>query len=233
MNKMTRHRCDFNRGKHWHSYLQYESRLLEISRAVLIDPRNNTTFSETFAELLMTIGSSVDTFFRTMSDCPQGLKAKSSVGNKKLSKNMNINDYRDIYEPFFELSQNRIVVPFGLGETQFLSPFEEFSNNQSPQWWSEYNDVKHNYYDNIEKANLLNVLNSLGALLLLNVFHHCSQEYMAMNGQFRNSNGVLSIEEFGNCFHITPKGTDGCELPPSRVYAETKIFAFQFRNFDV
>lgn len=226
------HRCDFLRGKFWHTFLQYESRLLEISRYVMIDPKNNLTFSESFAELIISLGSSVDTFFRKMSDCPKGVETKEKAGIKKKSEKLNITDYREIFEPYFELSQNNLIVPFGLGGSQTITPFKEFNNGKSPQWWIECNNIKHNLYANIENANLINILNTLGALLLLNVFHRCSQDYLRFNGVYRNLNGVLSPEEFEDCFHITSKGTDGCKTKESKVYIETNVFVFEFRDFE-
>lgn len=37
----------------------------------------------------------------------------------------------------------------------------------SPLWWKEYQKIKHNRYNNFEKANLENALQAVGALFVL------------------------------------------------------------------
>ena len=51
-------------------------------------------------------------------------------------------------------------------------PFEELKNpklkDKTPKWWRAYNDLKHDFYSEIEEGTLENALLSLGALFILN-----------------------------------------------------------------
>ena len=50
-----------------------------------------------------------------------------------------------------------------------LEPLSSWMDNpyQSPNWWSPYNDVKHERIRNYKSANLKNVLNALAGLFIL------------------------------------------------------------------
>ena len=51
----------------------------------------------------------------------------------------------------------------------YFTPWKtwEKTNNNDPQWWIDYNHVKHGRETNYHKANLSNTLNSMAALLCL------------------------------------------------------------------
>lgn len=227
------HDCDFSRGKFWHTYQQLESRLNEISRYILFDRSNNSTYSEVLAEFLFSVGSSIDTFFRKMSDCPDIAQHRKSIGITFDSSKLKMNNYRDIFEDYFELSENHLSVPFGLGKTQDFYPFKNFSKT-SPVWWRAYNNIKHDYYENISDANLENVLNGLGGLLILNLLHHCSNRYLINLGIFRDQNGIVSIRDAETAFTYTQKGTQGYNRSEGEfMYVRTNVYVFIYRNFEV
>ena len=228
----TFHYCDFRRGKYWHTYQSMESRLSTISRYILIDPDNNDIYSEELAEFLISIGSAIDTFFRNMSDCPGIKQHMTTLGIVKSSGDLNMTDYRDFSESYYELSSPTVSVPFGLGKSQDIHPFRQFKNNKSPDWWISYNRVKHDYHKNIKEAKLINVLNGLGGLLLLNTFHDCNQQYLFHLGIYQDQNGVLSIRDAENAFIFTPKGTTGYRDSGDFVFVRTNIFFFRFPNYE-
>jgi hypothetical protein len=63
------HNCPYSKGLNWYTYQTLEKKVLEISRIVAIDNINKTTWSEDLANLLILVGSSVDSFFRDMELC--------------------------------------------------------------------------------------------------------------------------------------------------------------------
>lgn len=221
------HRCDFQRGKYWHTYKGLDQKLLDVSKFILIDPENNKTYSEALADLLTSIGNSVDTFFRNMCLCPP-----LNANLWKPSDRLTITDYRRICEPYYGLSKNSVIVPFGLGNTQRITPFEAFQRRASPDWWSSYNHVKHDYLKYIKEANLFNALNALGGLLILNALHNCSQSYLINSGIIRDQRGVITLDEAGNIF-VTPEGVTGYSEEGEAVYIETNNFYYKFRNIDM
>ena len=52
-----------------------------------------------------------------------------------------------------------------------LQPFINWSETNSPVWWKNYNDVKHNRLGNYRNANLKNVTYSLAALYILELYY--------------------------------------------------------------
>ena len=129
----------------------------------------------------MLTGNSVDTFFRDMYDCFNFIDDRKYKSINKTKEKWDISDFRSVYESYYELSENKLDVNYPLGKMFTITPFSSFSE-RTPSWWSAYNKVKHEYYDSFYKANLKNVLNCLGALLILNALHLCSIRYLALQG---------------------------------------------------
>lgn len=182
------HVCSYLRGMNWHTYNYLDTRLNELSRYISFAPENKVTWSEALADLLILTGSAVDSFFRDMGGCPN---IETNTHYKKVqqrvskdNRNWNIYDFKDAYEPLYQLSKNEVEIPFGLSYYGVIQPFREFdiADKEIPTWWNAYNHLKHNYYDSLEEANLDNVLNSLGSLLILNALHKCSQEHLIRRG---------------------------------------------------
>ena len=48
-----------------------------------------------------------------------------------------------------------------------IKPWENWSSNNIPSWWSDYNKVKHHRDDNFSKANLFNAINSVSGLFAI------------------------------------------------------------------
>jgi hypothetical protein len=59
-----------------------------------------------------------------------------------------------------------------------LAPFKKFGQDQSPNWWHYYNNVKHTWSSAIEQANMDNVLQALAGAFLLNSIHYPSIELL-------------------------------------------------------
>lgn len=174
-------KCPFNTGQTWYNYEYLETKLIETSRHLTIDPENYSTWSEALADILVLTGNSIDTFFRKMFECPYIIENKNFSRIKKPIDKRGIKEYKK-YESFYELSQNQVLIPGRIGASDILTPFESFNEGKSPCWWTAYNKVKHEYYDNLAKANLRNVLNGLGALLILQSLHMCSRRYLLLHG---------------------------------------------------
>lgn len=154
----------------WDYYLVLEQDFLSTERYVSFDlgdnylydggtPKkleNSRCFSVEFAKQYQTICSEIDVI----------LKAICGELNAKLSKE-NICEYTKA------ILNNNFWKSIVSQEVEFkkikLQPFKNWSENpyQSPDWWSLYNDVKHNRAVKYQDANLKNVLNSLAGLYIL------------------------------------------------------------------
>lgn len=243
INISDEHRCSLRRGKPWHTYQYLEERLSRVSRFITFSQCNKETYSEELASLLILTGSAMDTFLRDMKECPY-LKEEESYKevHEKIEEKIKegtdypfwtIEDYRDAYNPIYRLSDNKIILPFGLEYYGEIQPFIIFNNKMVPKWWTAYNKMKHDYYESINKyANLDNVINMLGGLLILNVLHKCSQEYMVLYGFLKsegNINPPVLVEELrsSKIGYPSPSIRPGLLLRP---YIQTSQFSFRLRR---
>lgn len=139
---------------YWNYFLALEADLAELSRYVEFTRSNYDTYSIEMAHLLLATASEVDV---VMKQYCQRLAPESSPGN--------IAEYREVLRPLNPgLEATKAFIPrFGLD----LMPWKNWRSDESPCWWVDHNAVKHARGDNYPKANLKNVLNSLGGLFLL------------------------------------------------------------------
>ena len=214
--------CPFCRGLHWHKYKYLEEKLIDISNYVTIDDRNNSAWGEEIADLLVLLGNEMDTFFKDMYDCPNFSDSVTKDKHK-----IKITDYQKIYEPYYELSKNSVEFSFGLGKDQSLSPFSDFEKDV-PVWWSAYNHIKHEYYSSIEEANLGNVLNALGGLLILNSLHLCSKSYLIFAGEIKHIKDYKSQPDYF-CDGLL-RSKLGTTLWGRSLCVQTRIFNFYYRT---
>ncbi|WP_367209586.1 hypothetical protein [Sphingobacterium sp. R2] len=86
----------------------------------------------------------------------------------------NINDYKTII-----LSSGSDIVNQKISINRYgleYKPFENWiTNGENPIWWKSHNNVKHNRNEYYYQANLQNVINSVGALLLVNIYFYEKQ----------------------------------------------------------
>lgn len=143
--------------KHWNYYLMLEEDFRKTIRFVELDTLNFNTFSVEFSKQLQSICSEFDVI------CKSICQFYNTQSNAR-----NIKDYAEVILselPDITYSKVSIIGIDGLTLTALESWTLE--SYKSPNWWTEYNDVKHNRFQNFNKANLENVLNALAALYTL------------------------------------------------------------------
>lgn len=161
----------------WHTYLNFERDFIDVTRFVALERENGGTYSEKIAQLLLLIGSTVDSVFFEMRTSPS-LDGKTGVSELRQNSEPNIGQYREVYESIYELSAVEVVAHHGLTNYGAIKPFDRFLSKQSPAWWDAYNDIKHEFYQNWRKGTLDNLVNALGGLFALNVLHKDAQYYL-------------------------------------------------------
>lgn len=139
---------------HWNYFLALESDLDRLSRYVEFAEHNFKTYSIEIAHLLLAAASEVDVIAKAL-----------CVRHRPRSKAKDICAYHDILKPAYPgIERMAVTVPrYGLT----LTPWDNWRNNQSPQWWSDHNKVKHRRSDYFHAAHLENVLNAMGALFIV------------------------------------------------------------------
>jgi hypothetical protein len=142
----------------WNFYLSLDNDLLNLSRYIEFSENNYDTFSIEISRMLFAAGSEIDVIAKQLCKI---LEAGSTPSR--------INQYRDVVMhniPRFA-SEKVFIDRYGLE----FQPWSNWNEGKSPNWWLSYNHVKHQRDLYFKEANLKNVINSLGALLILNFYY--------------------------------------------------------------
>ena len=189
----------FNFYSIWNEdYLQRESEFLEIIKYIPFETDHDEVWSLKLANLLLLIGSSIDSFLQSaMNYClNQIVKEKNSnlsrlnynyneisyelnllnmlhhggekITNRKRVKRISMAEYMQFFENYYNLSNETVYL---LRNGTEVNPFYEWSNQKSPEWWTVYVNLKHNKYKNKKSATLKTVSEALASLFLLNIYH--------------------------------------------------------------
>lgn len=146
-------------NEYWKYYKLLEERFLKSLKYVELNPVNYNTYSIEFANQLISIGSELDVFFKVVSNLNSGSRPNIADYYKEVTKKFpNIKNQEVIIKDKREIK----IKPF--------ENWEELRAGQSLEWWDAYNNIKHNRVENIEKANLKNAFNILGALFILEMY---------------------------------------------------------------
>lgn len=159
--------------QHWEYYCVLEEDFYNTMRYVELDLGDNSLYS----------GTPVSNFGNSMTYSIEFVKQYQSISSaiedilKAICAQLNSTDAGNMerdYTPtilgdaFFQ----KVVGQKVQVRRQELQPFMNWSvaPYKSPDWWSAYNDVKHNRNAEFMKANLKNVLNALAGLYILNQY---------------------------------------------------------------
>jgi hypothetical protein len=145
--------------------------------------------------LLLVTGSTVDSVFGEMSHCALLAESKYLV-DLRSNPQPHIGNYRDAYEPVYQLSGVEVCARSGLTDYGTIRPFQPFAPQSNPQWWNAYNDIKHGFFKDMTKGTLDNLVHALGGLFTLNVLHKESQRYLFKRDTFQEGEfgGDLPLE---------------------------------------
>jgi hypothetical protein len=147
---------------HWNYFLALESDVENLSRYVEFTEKNYSTYSIEMVRLLLAACSEIDVIAKIL--------CKRVVTDKK-PKNMD--QYREILkEKIPYIPEMKILIQrYGL-ET---IPWENWQSDENPEWWGQYNDVKHERNKHFEHANLKNTLNSIGGLFIFLLYLYADE----------------------------------------------------------
>ena len=150
----------------WNVYLAIENDFLAIEKFIAIDEKNYQTFSNEFTKQLLTICGELDVQLKFLCRLINANSTSSKIidyANELLSILPEINDFTIISK------QNHLIE---------IQPWKDWSAFSSPNWWIDYQKVKHSRLDfdntrniyNYEKANLKNTFYALSALFSIEMF---------------------------------------------------------------
>ena len=139
---------------HWNYFLAIEEDIGKVSRFVEFSTENFSTYSLEIAHILLAAASEVDVVAKMV--CQK-------INNNSQAKG--ITDYRNEIRPHYQHIENMTVLirRYGL----HLTPWENWQQDKSPDWWGDYNKVKHERNNHFIDANLKNALNSMAGLFVM------------------------------------------------------------------
>lgn len=112
-----------------------------------------------------------------------------------LSDAGNMGMYRTaITSRFPSLTSMEVVLP---SEDVPVAPWQEWALGQSPKWWKDHTDVKHQRHVKFQAANLQNVLLALSGLMLVTLYLYHDD---AITGMVSGEPRLLSINQMPRIF---------------------------------
>ena len=144
---------------HWNYFIAIERDLEAVSRYIEFCEQNFPVFSIELAHLLFAASSEEDVVAKLL--C-QLVAPNSRCGN--------IDQYKAVLLPAIpDLPIIEVCVPrYGLS----FRPWSNWSEEQNPNWWRSYNNVKHERDAYFHEATLKNALNAIGALLIVTAHYY-------------------------------------------------------------
>lgn len=153
---------------YWEYFLALENDLVKTSRFVEFSAANFETYSIEFSRIILASASEFDVIAKLL--C--GVISSDT-------RAANINDYRKIilkaYPKFPTMKIN--LSRYGIQ----LEPWKSWEKGANPDWWSSYNNVKHERNKFYKEATLGNSLNATAGLL-------CGLLYF-----FRRTQGLIRL----------------------------------------
>lgn len=184
---------------YWNYFLSLEKDLQVIGRYIELSDNNFDTYSVEILKLFLASSSEFEVVMKEI-----GMKYEfSDISEAKSDKNINIETLRNLIDNTSQLQMVKNIEITFKHFNIYFSPIQEIWNKES--WWKDYNAVKHNRSLNYSKANLGNVLKSMGSLFLANIFLY-EKEFHNNNIQFEeNISIVLSNLQGTNLFELKDK----------------------------
>jgi len=162
---------------HWNYFLTLDADTANLSRYIDFVDDNFDAYSVEMARILLSASSEVDVVAKLL--CKK-INSKSEAGN--------IDDYRtEITGAIPRFCGMEVIIPrYALTR----HPWDNWTKNTNPDWWSAYNAVKHERNANFKLASLKNTLNSVGALLVMLLHYYDDQ---ARDGDLLPSPSLYSL----------------------------------------
>lgn len=188
-------------------YNSLESRLSQFLQFVPYDEHNKNAVLPLLSSIILESGSLIDTIFRE--------EIKKS---RKKKENLNINDFSPYFETNFNFSEKKTL--FYNYPLSYIQPFSKWFNEKKGKysrvdWWSNYNQIKHN---RIKYSNLSTLETAIKALCALHQI--ISQLPTFLEAIFRHD-----IVYYGTWTKEYTKDVLLSNNPTMTVLVETELFA--------
>ena len=144
---------------YWKYYLELEKEYLKIEEYIPTDNKNFNIYSIKYTKLLLGRCSEVDSVFKIFI---KFLDVKQNPENMGVYRQFITKKYQNFSKEHIKINTGKEIIPF-----------KNFCN-KSPEWWKDYNTLKHQRHDheNYNKANQKNALYSLAGLYQLETYFY-------------------------------------------------------------
>ncbi len=171
-----------NKANYLNYFLLLERDLENIFKYIEPEESNMDTFSLENARLFLSICSEVDILFK---------KVLSDASLK------DINQYRNkIRKKYGEKFWNQ-KVEIEKYAISADSPWINFKDNKSPDWWKSYNNIKHDRLAKFDQATLKNIINAISGLFILVCFYISDNDesigFYSVPGWYKHINHSTSL----------------------------------------
>jgi len=216
----------------WNMYRDMERSFIRFLDYVPLTEAHKNVYSHKLLNLLLQIGGYVDTAFKEMARYSQfdGNELCQRIRDKTSSGDIiSIEVFRDAFEPIYELSARTVVIRALVSFTALwgdCKPFSDFRDKKTTTWWSAYNGVKHNWLENLKRANLENTCAALGGAFLLNAIHEPSVVELVKRGiakTFLSDWRRVAVEEKGLAKSIREHS-----IKEVKILVTTRLFVYQY-----
>jgi len=194
------------RGEYaWFLLERIEDGLMEFADIIQLrdDPPHNhlEVFSRRIALKLYEVGTVAEGLFKEILE-ENLLDQSKNVDLKCLEKARrrefpfpDIRDFKNVLEPAFHLSRRSVAFRY-FAFTKTLKPFSSFAATEgiSPLWWDSYNEVKHDFFRNIDKVTLGRLVEGASAVFLLTVLCRAYWPALILN------NRIAMVQRVGSTY---------------------------------
>ena len=175
---------------HWNYFLALESDLESISRYIEFSRPNFSTYSIELAHLLLSTASEIDTVAKCICKLIDPNSSPANINEyRKIIKDRETldaprmrSDFSSFSKSSYKLSAIKLHIPRYVLD---FVPWDSWENDKNPDWWTSYNQVKHERNRHFDKATLSNALQAVSALLALN-YIYCRMELAVSRPEFQH-----------------------------------------------
>lgn len=219
-------------GYSWAAYKAIEEDMLRVAEYIPLETQQYDVFSFKLADIILRSCSHIESLFKDVlriqplsdhKNQKEVTAAKEKLAKRKILK---IDNYIKIFADYLNLAPVKVAIRRN-GEEK--NPFKTFKepklDEKIPSWWTAYNKLKHDFYSEIERGNLGNALESLGALFVLNCkipFHFKLEKDI----YYLVANKVITSPNFINTDDLMDYINNRVTSGKHNLLAETSLFQY-------
>jgi len=216
-------------GYSWAAYKAIEEDMLRVAEYIPLETQQyDNVYSFKLADIIMRSCSHIESLLKDVirnQDLSDHQNQPKIIKSEK-KRQLTIRDYIEIFSDYWNLAPVEITIR---RNNDIKRPFEEFKNlkleDKIPKWWRAYNDLKHDFYSEVEKGTLENALLALGALFILNCkipLHFKLEE----NINYLVTNGIITSPNFIHTDNLLNYIKKDPKLKEYSLLAETDLFKY-------